>query len=44
MNGTYTLPTGFDSFAITYTTEVTNAPNADSGEHKTYTNDVTVTQ
>lgn len=43
VNGTYTLPTGFDSFAITYTTEVTNAPNADSGEHKTYTNDVTVT-
>ena len=43
VNGTYTLPSGFDSFAITYTTEVTDAPNADSGEHKTYTNDVTVT-
>lgn len=43
MKGTYTLPSGFDSFAITYTTEVTNAPNADSGEHKTYTNDVKVT-
>lgn len=42
VNGTYTLPSGFDSFAITYTTEVTDAPNADSGEHKTYTNDVTV--
>lgn len=40
---TYKLPSGFDSFAITYTTEVTDAPNADSGEHKTYTNDVTVT-
>lgn len=37
------LPSGFDSFAITYTTEVTNAPNADSGEHRTYTNDVKVT-
>ena len=43
VNGTYTLPSGFDSFAITYTTEVTDAPNADSGEHRTYTNDVTVT-
>ncbi len=43
VKGTYTLPSGFDSFAITYTTEVTNAPNADSGEHRTYTNDVTVT-
>lgn len=43
VNGTYTLPSGFDSFAITYTTEVTDSPNADSGEHKTYTNDVTVT-
>lgn len=40
---TYELPSGFDSFAITYTTEVTNAPNADSGEHRTYTNDVKVT-
>ena len=40
---TYKLPSGFDSFAITYTTEVTDAPNADSGEHRTYTNDVTVT-
>lgn len=43
VKGTYTLPSGFDSFAITYTTEVTNAPNADSGEHRTYTNDVRVT-
>lgn len=43
VKGTYTLPSGFDSFAITYTTEVTNAPNADSGEHRTYTNDVKVT-
>lgn len=43
VKGTYTLPSGFDSFAITYTTEVTDAPNADSGEHRTYTNDVTVT-
>lgn len=43
VNGTYTLPSGFDSFAITYTTEVTDAPNADSGEHRTYANDVTVT-
>lgn len=43
VNDTYKLPSGFDSFAITYTTEVTNAPNADSGEHKTYTNDVKVT-
>lgn len=43
VKGTYTLPSGFDSFAITYTTEVTNAPNADSGEHKTYANDVKVT-
>lgn len=43
VEGTYTLPSGFDSFAITYTTEVTNAPNADSGEHRTYTNDVRVT-
>lgn len=43
VEGTYTLPSGFDSFAITYTTEVTNAPNADSGEHRTYTNDVKVT-
>ena len=34
VNGTYTLPSGFDSFAITYTTEVTDAPNADSGEHR----------
>ncbi len=40
---TYELPSGFDSFVITYTTEVTNAPNADSGEHRTYTNDVKVT-
>lgn len=43
VKGTYKLPSGFDSFAITYTTEVTNAPNADSGEHRTYTNDVKVT-
>lgn len=43
VEGTYTLPSGFDSFAITYTTEVTNAPNVDSGEHRTYTNDVKVT-
>lgn len=43
VKGTYKLPSGFDSFAITYTTEVTNAPNADSGEHKTYANDVKVT-
>ena len=43
MKGTYTLPSGFDSFAITYTTEVTDAPNADSGEHRTYANDVRVT-
>ena len=43
VEGTYTLPSGFVSFAITYTTEVTNAPNADSGEHRTYTNDVRVT-
>ena len=43
VKGTYKLPSGFDSFAITYTTEVTDAPNADSGEHRTYTNDVTVT-
>lgn len=43
VEGTYTLPSGFDSFAITYTTEVTNAPNANSGEHRTYTNDVKVT-
>lgn len=43
VNGTYKLPSGFDSFAITYTTEVTDAPNADSGEHRTYANDVTVT-
>ena len=43
VKGTYKLPSSFDSFAITYTTEVTDAPNADSGEHKTYTNDVTVT-
>lgn len=43
VKGTYTLPSGFDSFAITYTTEVTNAPNADSGEHRTYTTDVKVT-
>lgn len=43
VKGTYTLPSGFDSFAITYTTEVTDAPNADSGEHRTYTNDVKVT-
>lgn len=43
VNGTYTLPSGFDSFAITYTTEVTDAPNADSGEHRTYANDVKVT-
>lgn len=43
VNDTYKLPSGFDSFAITYTTEVTDAPNADSGEHRTYTNDVTVT-
>lgn len=43
VKGTYTLPSGFDSFAITYTTEVTDAPNADSGEHRTYANDVRVT-
>ena len=43
VNGTYKLPSSFDSFTITYTTEVTDAPNADSGEHRTYTNDVTVT-
>lgn len=43
VNDTYKLPSGFDSFAITYTTEVTNAPNADSGEHRTYANDVKVT-
>lgn len=43
VKGAYTLPSGFDSFAITYTTKVTNAPNADSGEHRTYTNDVKVT-
>ena len=43
VKGTYKLPSSFDSFAITYTTEVTDAPNADSGEHKTYANDVTVT-
>lgn len=43
MNDTYELPSDFASFAITYTTEVTNAPNADSGEHRTYTNDVKVT-
>lgn len=43
VKGTYKLPSSFDSFAITYTTEVTDAPNADSGEHRTYANDVTVT-
>lgn len=43
VKGTYTLPSGFDSFVITYTTEVTDAPNADSGEHRTYANDVKVT-
>ena len=43
VKGIYTLPSGFDSFAIIYTTEVTDAPNADSGEHRTYANDVRVT-